>query len=448
MESSNEDELFGFSASTQESQEKHAAALRQLEIKQRQRNVVVPTRDEEVKSSLRLLGFPICLFGERDIDRRERLKRVIVENELDGKDSAAVLFSSSAPTIVREEKQTKTFYTEASDDLIVARQKIASYSWDRARRRLQSEFQGCEEAGQAPTRLNVVASFNEPRPITSCSAALNGLVATSSFDDCCRIYETSTTYKLAATLRGHSSRVCHVAFQPSTSPLLASGAADGEVRIWRNDKSVMQLIGHANRISKVVWHEKGSWIASTSYDKTWRLWDLETAKTLVIQEGHSREVYAGAFHPDGALFATSDLGAICRVWDSRSGKTTHVFQGHTLGILTADFACDGHYLATGGLDNQVRIWDLRQKDCTQIIPAHVRAVTTCKFHAGSNKCLVTSSHDRTISVWDTSEWRRCCTIKAHESPILGMDVFPEQELRLTTAGYDRSVKIVEGKVQS
>lgn len=42
-------------------------------------------------------------------------------------------------------------------------------------------------------------------------------------------------------------------------------------------------------------------MASASFDTTWRLWDVETAKELLLQEGHSKEVYAIDFQNDGAL---------------------------------------------------------------------------------------------------------------------------------------------------
>ncbi|CAA7057093.1 unnamed protein product [Microthlaspi erraticum] len=66
----------------------------------------------------------------------------------------------------------------------------------------------------------------------------------------------------------------------------------------------------------------------TNFDKTWRLWDVNTGAELLLQEGHSRSVYGLAFQQDGALAASSGLDALARVWDLGTGRSILVFQGH------------------------------------------------------------------------------------------------------------------------
>ncbi len=46
--------------------------LEEFERRRRVRAITVSTNDSEVKSELRLLGEPICLFGEGPADRRNR----------------------------------------------------------------------------------------------------------------------------------------------------------------------------------------------------------------------------------------------------------------------------------------------------------------------------------------------------------------------------------------
>lgn len=66
--------------------------------------------------------------------------------------------------------------------------------------------------------------------------------------------------------------------------------------------SVMQ--GHQGRVCRVAFHPSGDYVASASFDTTWRLWDVVTAKELLLQEGHSKEVYSVEFQNDGALVAS------------------------------------------------------------------------------------------------------------------------------------------------
>jgi U4/U6 small nuclear ribonucleoprotein PRP4 len=42
-----------------------------------------------------------------------------------------------------------------------------------------------------------------------------------------------------------------------------------------------------------------------SYDRSWRLWDLETQEEILHQEGHTKAVHDIAFQCDGSLAATA-----------------------------------------------------------------------------------------------------------------------------------------------
>ena len=64
------------------------------------------------------------------------------------------------------------------------------------------------------------------------------------------------------------------------------------------------LKGHQDRVCRVAFHPSGNYVASASFDTTWRLWDVNTSKELLLQEGHSKEVYSVEFQDDGALAAS------------------------------------------------------------------------------------------------------------------------------------------------
>jgi U4/U6 small nuclear ribonucleoprotein PRP4 len=77
--------------------EKHEASVRALQQEVRARSIVAPTNDGDVKARLRQIGEPICLFGEgvrlrrhdvcvspiQPAERRDRLKRIMAEMEVD-----------------------------------------------------------------------------------------------------------------------------------------------------------------------------------------------------------------------------------------------------------------------------------------------------------------------------------------------------------------------------
>jgi U4/U6 small nuclear ribonucleoprotein PRP4 len=71
-----------------------------------------------------------------------------------------------------------------------------------------------------------------------------------------------------------------------------------------SEEPLATLKGHQDRVCRVAFHSSGDYVASASFDTTWRLWDVNTSKELLLQEGHSKEVYAIEFQEDGALVAS------------------------------------------------------------------------------------------------------------------------------------------------
>lgn len=205
------------------------------------------------------------------------------------------------------------------------------------------------------------------RAVTSVSLTADGSVAaTGSWSTHVALWDASTGRQLAA-LRGHTERVHSVAWragsvarvvsssdaeedmgdhdgriaqrvtvqaeaakpewQLSSGAVLASCGADSMVMLW-NDQVLQsaaaaamiaqggapliapaaRLAGHAARVNRVAWHPAGRWIASTSHDAHWKLWDAETASCLLTQSVCANDLCAylmpcSQAHPDSPLHA-------------------------------------------------------------------------------------------------------------------------------------------------
>lgn len=73
---------------------------------------------------------------------------------------------------------------------------------------------------------------------------------------------------------------------------------------FNSETPLATMKGHQDRICRTVFHPCGNYVASASFDTSWRLWDVTTTKELLLQEGHSKEVYTVEFQEDGALAAS------------------------------------------------------------------------------------------------------------------------------------------------
>jgi len=435
------------------------------EAAQRDIKLAVPTNDSAVKQKLREFGEAATLFGEGPYERRERLKGLI----------ATKGSSLLAKTVKTDDKKGASdhFYTDGSPELHQARLAIAQSSITKASERLRKERKQREnedvysyedrlKRAQANIQKNMyseVSQVGDSRPLAHCAFSPDpntSYLATASWSGLVKLWKIPGA-EVSHTMRGHEERCNTVAWHPSAcSPqagnvALASGDAKGALMLWNMSEDdsmgdakvevpLKQMEGHEERINRVVFHPMGKHVLSTSHDLTWRMWDLETGKDLLLQEGHEQPVYGIAIHPDGSLIATSDMGGLVRVTDIRSGRCLLPLQGHVKQCVGVDFHPMGHTLATGAEDNQVKIWDLRKRKQTQSLCAHNKLVSSVKFEPELGRYLLTSSFDNVCRIWSTMDYSCSKALSGHGARVMHADIANSTKY-IATVAFDRTFKL-------
>lgn len=420
--------------------------LEGLEQKRRNNLSLVPTDDDEVKTMLRQLGEPITLFGEDRGDRRQRLLDLINDKQIDvaglvGGDDDVDMQEGEGEEVPDEE-----FYTPASEELVEARRFITQFSLQRAAARLdllkQKSTVSLEEhlvkrraQIQRWKRFDLMGSqLVSKRPVSTVSISkLNtDHILTGSWAGEIRLLDSELEIsKEFDTIEG---KIGGLDWSPTDASLFATSG--DSVHLWKvdSDLPISVLHDHANRVVRSKFHPSGKFLASASFDMTWRLWDLNTQQELLLQEGHSKEVYTLGFHPDGSLLASGGLDAMGHVWDIRLGKTIMTLSGHIKPIYGLDWRSNGVHLATGSADGSIKVWDLRMQRQTETIPAHNKIISELKFH---NDMLVSSSYDNTLKVYNSDNWISVHTLEGHSDKVMCVDVCEDY---IVSTGWDRSIK--------
>ena len=85
--------------------------------------------------------------------------------------------------------------------------------------------------------------------------------------------------------------------------------------------------------------------------------DAKSGHVLHTLIGHTAEVRGLAFSPDGRRIATSSWDRTIKLWDPDTGREVFTLRGHTAGLLVVAFSPDGRRLVSGGIDFTARVWD-------------------------------------------------------------------------------------------
>ena len=90
----------------------------------------------------------------------------------------------------------------------------------------------------------------------------------------------------------------------------------------------------------------GTKVVTTSRDRTARVWDAATGKTLAVLKGHEDEIQGVMFSADGKRVLTWSQDGTARLWNAATGKVLHLFKGHEGRLSSAGLSPDGRRVLT------------------------------------------------------------------------------------------------------
>ena len=85
--------------------------------------------------------------------------------------------------------------------------------------------------------------------------------------------------------------------------------------------------------------------------------EVASGRALLTLVGHTDSVECVAFSPDGRRIATTSDDRTVKIWDAETGQEVLTLGDHTAAVTCVAFSPDGHRVVSGSLDHTARIWD-------------------------------------------------------------------------------------------
>ncbi|KAF7333346.1 WD40 repeat-like protein [Mycena venus] len=259
---------------------------------------------------------------------------------------------------------------------------------------------------------------------------------------------------------GHAGGVTSVHFSPDGSRV-AFGSWDKTIRIWNVQTGTLvagPFTGHTDVVCSVNFSPNGKQVASGSADNTVRIWNAETCELVAGPcEEHTNLVTSVHFSPDGTRVASGSADHTVRIWNPQTGAlVAGPFNGHTEAVTSVHFSPDGSQVASGSWDKTIRIWDARSGALVVgPLTGHTNTIFSVNFSPNGTR-IASGSAANTVRIWDTQpdtpvagpvdERQANLTgavagpVEGHTDAILSVNFSPNGS-RVVTGSMDKTVRI-------
>lgn len=200
--------------------------------------------------------------------------------------------------------------------------------------------------------------------------------------------------------------------------LLASSSADKTVKLWdlNTKKCAKSYAHHTDKVCSIAWHPKETTVLlSGSYDRTVVATDMRAPDADVPRWGVESDVETVTWDPHNSNFfyITTENGVIhyhdVRTAPASPGASTPVWklQAHDQSVSSFDInpVIPG-YLATGSTDKEVKLWNIQPSGPSMVVSRNlgVGKVFTTQFAPDPEVAfrLAVAGSKGVMQIWDTS----------------------------------------------
>jgi len=257
---------------------------------------------------------------------------------------------------------------------------------------------------------------------------------------------------LKNSLQGHNDSIFSIAIS-SDNKFIISGSYDKTIKIWdvQTGECLKILKGHNGRIESIAISSDNKFIVSGSGDGTIKIWDVKTGRCLKTLKLHpiiyinfeEMRFYLNkpiAISSDNQFIISGSSTETIKIWDVQTGECLKTLEGNNdVYIFSVTISSDNKFIVSGSGDKTIKIWDVQTGECLKILKGHKDWVSSVVI-SSDNKFIISGSYDKTIKIWDV-QTRECLkTLEGHKDFIYSIAISSDNKFIVSGSG-DKTIKI-------
>jgi small GTP-binding protein len=219
--------------------------------------------------------------------------------------------------------------------------------------------------------------------------------------------------------------------------MLASGSADGQVKLWDIHKDkLLQTLWHQRQVQSVAFDPESGTLASAS-DNGVKLWEAQSGTLLRTSEGHKTGALTVAFGDRGWRLASGGADRLVKIWNARSGKLLRTIQFDGNHVLSVAFPPSGFTLAAGG-SGTVTLWNAQTGDLLGRYESQRIAYSVAFHPLGST--VAAGWSDTTVTLLDARNGKLLRVLEGHTDDVEIVVFSPDGRL-LASKSHDQTIRL-------